>query len=63
MYSYFSHPNSVKMSYFEHFKVSFIYSYQLFIGSIKALIHAIIPSLYITSTSDVLREINKDLFM
>lgn len=61
MYSYFEHPNSVKMSYLEHLYLSLGFSYKLFISSFKALIHALIPSLFITSTSDVVNEISYEL--
>ena len=61
MYSYFEHPNSVKMSYFEHLYLSLGFSYKLFISSFKALIHALIPSLFITSTTDVVNEISYEL--
>ncbi len=61
MYSYFRHPNRVCMSYYQHLKTSFYYSSQLFIGSIKAFIHAIIPSLFITSTTEIVNDINNKL--
>ena len=61
MYSYFAHPNNMRMTYYRHFFVSFRYSTKLFIGSIKALIHAIIPSLYVTSTTELVLQLNSDL--
>ena len=57
MYSYFTHPNELCMSYLEHANISFYYSYKLFLSSIKAFFHSIFPSLYKTSTSDVIYEI------
>lgn len=58
MYSYFDHPNKVCMSYFEHFKLSLGFSKIFLIGTFKAIIHAFIPSLYITSTSDLNKEVS-----
>lgn len=58
MYSYFSHPNSVCMNYYKHLSVSFNYSKIFFIASIKAFIHAIFPSLFITSTTLTVCNIN-----
>ena len=60
IYSYFSHPNSVCMSYYTHFCFSMNLSRILFIGSIKAFIHAIFPNFFITSSSDLLNNIQDD---
>lgn len=60
-YSYFSHPNSVCMTYFNHAKLSFTFSLILFKSSIQAFIHALIPSMYITSTSDTVTKIKEML--
>ena len=61
MYSYFSHPNNVCMSYFTHCKFALLLSSKLFIGSMKSFIHALFPSLFITFTSDLVNEISQDL--
>lgn len=58
MYSYFSHPNSVCMNYFKHFKVSLNYSRIFLVASFKAFIHAIFPNLFITSTTMTVCNIN-----
>ena len=42
-------------------KVSLDFSLQFIIGSLKALIHAFIPSLFITSTSDLVKDIDDKL--
>lgn len=55
------HPNSLGLTYYEHMKGSFNYSYLLFVGSIKASVHAIFPFLYETSTSDTIENIEKEL--
>jgi hypothetical protein len=48
----FTHPSQVCMSYLEHMKLSLELSSLFFIGSIKALIHAFIPDICITSSTD-----------
>ncbi len=60
-HSYFSHPLRVCMSYSEHFWFSSRLGYKLAIGSMKAFIHAIYPDLFITSTSDLLVDIQEDM--
>ena len=57
-FSYFTHPNVVCMSYISHAKLSLTFCYKLFSGSVKAFIHAILPNLYISSTSDAVNEIS-----
>ena len=61
LYSYFRHPNNVCMTYFQHMSLSLGFSKKLFVGSLQAYIHAIIPSLYITSTSDLLKDIDDEM--
>jgi len=56
---FFKHPSKVCMTYFHHAKLSFKFSYMFLKASHKALIHAIIPDVYITSTSDSVDEISK----
>lgn len=60
-YSFFKHPDSVCMSYFEHMLFSLSLSKDMFIGSCKALIHAIFPNIYITSSSDLTKNLNDKL--
>ena len=61
MYLFFKHPSKVCMTYFEHMKLSLYFMKILYIGSIKAFIHAFIPDVYITSTSDVSINLQKTL--
>jgi|TARA_B100000575_G_C22906043_1_gene526369 hypothetical protein len=42
-------------------KLSLYFSYTLFVGSMKAFVHAFIPDVYITSTSDLSTELYKVL--
>ena len=57
----FKHLKEVKMSYTEHFIFSGKLSIMLFKGAIKALIHAIYPDIYITSTSDLSENLSNEL--
>ena len=49
------------MTYFEHFKLSMNFSKLLAIGAFKAFVHAILPDVYITSTTDIVEEIKVQL--
>jgi hypothetical protein len=49
----FTHPKKVCMTYFEHCKLSLYLAKCMFIGFIKALGHAFIPDIFITSSSDI----------
>jgi len=60
-YSFFSHPNNVCMSYFQHMKLSLSFSFHMFTGSCKAIVHAFIPSLFITGTTDTAIYLEKTL--
>jgi hypothetical protein len=62
IYSYFSHPNGVCMSYYTHFCFSINLSRKLFVGSIQAFVHAIFPNLFITSSSDLVEELQYDFY-
>ena len=55
-----NHLTDVNMTYTQHFINSFDYSALFFIASLKAFIHAIIPSFYKTSSTDLLNMTNKD---
>ena len=56
-YSIFTHVDDNCMNYAEHTILSLTLSSKLFIGSIKAFIHAFIPNFYKTSSSDVVNEL------
>ena len=53
----FNHPQEVCMTYIQHLKLSINLSFLMFKGSIKAVIHAFIPDLCVTSTTDIHQEI------
>ena len=53
------HPNSNGMGYFKHMYYSLKFAVMLLIASVKAVIHALLPFLFTTSTSDVIRDISK----
>ena len=58
---FFQHPKDVCMTYFSHFWFSLSLSLKLAKGSIKAFIHAIYPDKFITSTSDITKDIIQDI--
>ena len=53
------HPNENGMGYFQHLFFSLKFFVYLFIAAIKAFIHAFFPFLFDTSTTDVIKQINK----
>ena len=55
------HLRDMKMEYFEHMLISLNYACILFISCIKAIIHSFFPDLFISSTSECINEINKNL--
>ncbi len=48
------HLKNVCMNYTEHFCLSFYIAHSLFIGSLKAIIHAFIPDVFTKSTTILL---------
>ena len=51
------HPKNVCMSYFKHFLFSFKLSVYFFKKSIQAFVHSIYPNFFITSSSNVPKEL------
>lgn len=60
-YSFFKHLDKVNMSYFEHMKHSLSLSRLYFEGGVKAIVHAVYPSAYETSSTDIQKKINNKL--
>lgn len=59
--SYWSHPASVCMTYFQHFCFSMMLCRKFAIGSMKAFVHAVYPAVYITSSSDLIEDVKEDM--
>lgn len=55
------HPKSVGMTYLEHAYFSLEIAYYMGIGSMKAVIHAINPNWFETSTTEFLEYLNKKM--
>ena len=51
------HLKSVNENYFEHMLIAFKVSYNMFYGSLLALIHGLIPGLFQTSVSNKIKEL------
>ena len=54
----FKHPSNVCMTYLTHFKLAIKISFLLLFASLKSLVHAFIPDIFITSTSDLIVDLN-----
>lgn len=52
------HPKSVDESYGAHFGVASRFGLTMIWGGMKALVHAVIPGLCITSGSDTVKRLN-----
>ena len=57
----FHHPQSVCLSYNEHFLFSMKLAKQFFIASFKAVVHAFVPCWYITSSSDMIKTVQEEM--
>ena len=51
-------PNRVDENYVEHFGVASRFGFTMIWGGMKALVHAVIPGLCITSGSDTVKRLN-----
>jgi hypothetical protein len=60
-FSYFTHPNAVCMSYFQHMKLSLGFSASYLEGSAKAFAHAFFPNAFVTSTTDINEKVGQQL--
>jgi hypothetical protein len=52
-----SHPKNVCMTYLQHFRFSISLSFYFLKKSIQSFIHSVYPNFYITSSSDVPKEL------
>jgi hypothetical protein len=55
---FIDHPKSVDENYVAHFGVASRFGFAMIWGGIKALVHAVIPGLCITSASDTVKRLN-----
>ena len=57
----FKHPNKVCMTYFTHMKFSLYLSYSFLKASFYAFCHAIYPDIFITSSTDTITLLSKQM--
>ena len=57
----FKHPKKVCMDYQTHAKFSLQMAYLFTQGALKAVVHAFLPDFYVTSTSDLVNEVQQHL--
>lgn len=58
---YFKHCREVNMTYSQHFMRSMGFALIMSASSIKAMIHAVCPPLYKTSSTDTVKRLYKKL--
>ena len=51
------HLEKVNEHYFEHMTVALRISFQLLIGAVMAFMHGLIPSLFTTSASNIIKKL------
>jgi hypothetical protein len=61
MWNNFEHLKETNMTYYEHMLRSLTLSKELFIGSIKAVIHAIYPDMFTSSTTELVKNLQNIL--
>lgn len=54
---FLKHPREHKITYIQHSMISLNFAKSFFIASIKAIVHAFIPSLFVTSSTECIKEI------
>jgi len=59
MIDFTTHPKNVCMTYKTHFAFSLKLSFKFALASVKAFIHALIPNVFISSSTEALNDINK----
>lgn len=59
--TYFTHPTKVCMGYFQHMSFSLYICKRLLQGSIQALAHAFYPDWFVTSSSDLVLELTREM--
>jgi hypothetical protein len=50
------HPNEFGMTYWQHARFALDFSVHLFAGVLTSVIHALLPFLFKTSTSDIIKK-------
>ena len=57
----FRHPSKVCLTYKQHMKFSFYLSYKFLNASMGAFVHAIHPDIFITHSSDTIKEVTNEM--
>ena len=52
------HPTQVNETYLQHMKKALTFSFKLLLMSLQALLHAILPFLFVTTVSDKIEAMN-----
>lgn len=57
----FQHLQDVCLNYYEHMRFSLYLSREFFQSSLQAVVHAFVPSLYVTSSSDMVQRVTMEM--
>ena len=55
---FLDHPREVEETYLEHMGVASSFGFAMIWGGMKALVHAVVPGMCITSASDTVKRLN-----
>jgi hypothetical protein len=58
---FLSHPRAVNESYVRHAGAAFGISLRLFAAASAALVHAVIPCLFVTTASSAIKQLNAEV--
>ena len=56
---FLDHPRQVNETYFEHGQFALSFSVKLFLASMAAIVHAIVPSLFEKTASTIVAELHQ----
>ena len=56
-----AHPHSVGETYFEHCAFACRYGFRMTLGGLAAVVHGLLPFLFVTTASRITRDLNATL--
>ena len=56
-----SHLKDINETYFEHMRFAQRCGFRMVLGGLACIIHSLIPSIFITTASDTMRELTQEI--
>ena len=60
---FFKHPNENNMTYCKHIKQAWYMAFKMLLGFIVLFIHGIVPGVFTTTGSNIIKELHKDILI